>query len=219
LLLLACKSKPEGYFESSNLPGMIYDADNRPCDKVLLSVWYIDDEGEENEVSQVRSDINGRFTIPNLQRGSYRILGEKEGYEKITSVFYYSSRLDVLYLKILSQKEILKSATEALYDRRFGKVEELLIRSETINSNDPNSLYLKAVFLFEKNLFEEALIPLQRIEEQGFKFPYVHLFMADIYQYELNQPLLALDQLKEYLNLLDDSELYFRMKELEEYEI
>ena len=50
LLAFSCKTQPEGYFESSNLPGMIYDADNRPCDKVLLTVWFIDEMGVEEEL-------------------------------------------------------------------------------------------------------------------------------------------------------------------------
>jgi hypothetical protein len=49
VLLISCKSEPEGSFDSSNLPGMIYDNDNRPCDKVVLTVWFMmeDMEGEK----------------------------------------------------------------------------------------------------------------------------------------------------------------------------
>jgi len=219
LLIISCKSDPEGYFESSNLPGMIYDDDNRPCDKVLLTVWSIDEELVEEEILKVQSDINGRFTIPGLNKGNFRILAEKEGYESITSEIFYSSRLDVLYLKILSQKQILSKATDALSERRFGKVEEFLLRSEKINSDDPYSLYLKSVFLYEKKQYNEAVIPLERIISLGYKFPYVHLLLADLFQYELDEQGEALFQLNKYLDLFEDSEIELRKKELEKFEI
>jgi len=214
----ACKSHPEGYFKSSNLPGMIYDADNRPCEKVLITIWYIDDSGEE-EIIQIKSDINGRFTIPRLKWGSYRILAEKEGYESINADIFYSSRLDVLYLKILSQKYILSKATESLKERRFGKVDEYLIRAGLINPSDPHYLYLKSIFFYEKEQFAKTLHQLNQIVELGYHFPYVHLLMADIYQYKQGLPLEALRELKEYMNLFDDSEMSLRLKELEKLEI
>ncbi len=216
LMILSCKSAPEGDFKLSNLPGMIYDADNRPCGKVLISAWGDNKKGEEELLYIVTSDINGRFTIPKLDRGHYRITAEKENFESIELDFYYSSRLEVLYLKIFSQKQILNLATEALNERRFGKVEGYLERSGEVNPNDPYFLYLKAIFLYEKKNFSEALIPLEKIVEQGYKFPYVHLLIADIFEYELKQPENALIHLNEYINLIEDSEIILRIKELEE---
>ncbi|MBI9099724.1 MAG: carboxypeptidase regulatory-like domain-containing protein [Spirochaetaceae bacterium] len=220
LLFISCKSEPEGYFESSSLPGMIYDADNRPCDKVILTIWLLDEvTGGYEEMNEAHSDINGRFTFPELSRGSYRVIAEKEGYEAVSTEFYYSSRLEVLYLKIFSQKQILNLATDAMNDRRFGKVQDLLQRSEAVNIDDPYSLYLKSIYLYEKKEFESALIPLMRIEDMGYRFAYVHLLMADIYEYELDDRDNALIQLNKYLNLIDNSEVNLRKKELENNEI
>ena len=209
------KNKELGEFEFSNLPGMIYDADNRPCSKVSVSVWMSGEKGEEKLIKTSESDINGRFTIPGLARGTYRIVAEKEGYESITTEIFYSSRLDVLYFKIFSQKQILNLATGALSERRYSRVEDYLNRSEDINGDDPYYLYIKALYLYGKNEFSGALIPLEKVRKQGFKFPYVSLLMADIYQYKLDQPEKALIKLKEYLDLIDDSEIELRIKELQ----
>jgi hypothetical protein len=216
IFIISCKTKPEDAFISSNLPGMIYDADNRPCSKVSVTTWTTNKKGEDVLLITVNSDINGRFTIPKLDRGSYRIEAEKEGFESLSTEIYYSSRLDILYLKIFSQKQILNLAENALEERRYGRVEEYLLRSEKINSDDPYSLYLKAVYLYEKESFSDALLPLIRILDQGFRFPYVHLLMADIYQYKLDLPEKALAQLIEYKNIFDDLEIKLRIKELEE---
>lgn len=217
LLALSCKSAPEeGNFDNSNLPGMIYDADNRPCEKVKITVFKIDNEGNENELFSVPSDINGRFTLPGLSRDSYRVTAEREGYESISTDLYYSSRLDVLYLKIYSQKQILNSATEALRSRKFGNVEKLLIRSEKVNGNDPYHLYLSAVFYYDKDELNTAEEQLNRIVDLGYEFPYVYLLLADIYQYKLNDRNRALEQLKIYINLIDDMDIESRIGELEE---
>jgi tetratricopeptide (TPR) repeat protein len=124
-----------------------------------------------------------------------------------------------LYLKIFSQKQILNNAAESLEEKRFGTVDGLLIRAEKINENDPFFLYLKSVFMYEKKNYKAAVIPLEKIINQGYKFPYVHLLLADIYQYELNEPQKALIQLTIFVNLFDDSEVDFRIKELENNEI
>ena len=222
IFLISCKStqgvlknKELGEFEFSNLPGMIYDADNRPCSKVAVSVWKTDENGIEKLIITSESDINGRFTILGLERGSYRVFIEKDGYESNDTEIFYSSRLEVLYFKIFSQKQILTMATEALTERRFGRVKEFLNRSDIINENDPYSLYIRSIYLYEKDEFSEAIVPLEKIQKQGFKFPYVALLMADIYEYKLDQRELALVQLKRYLDLIDDSEIEKRMKELE----
>lgn len=223
ILLISCKTqqgvfknKELGEFEFSNLPGMIYDAQNRPCSRVSVSVWKSDViSSEETLIKTSESDINGRFTILGLERGNYRVVAEKEGFESIETEIFYSSRLDVLYLKIYSQKQILDQATDAMSERRYGLVEELLQRAENINKNDPYFLYMKSVYLYGKKEFSSALVPLENIQEQGFKFPHVFLLMADIYQYKLDQPDLALIKLKEYINLIDDSEINLRIRELE----
>ena len=216
IVVLSCKTnEDESFFESSDLPGMIYDADNRPCDKVSVEAYGINEEGNEEYILTVSSDINVRFTLPGLSRSYYKIKAYREGYEGISTDLYYSSRLDVLYLKIYSQKQLLTMATDLLEQRRFGNVEELLIRSYGVNSLDPYHLFLDAVFLYEKEIYFDALKSLEDIVDQGYRFPYVHLLMADIYQYKLHEKTHALEQLNLYIDLYDDSEVVMRIKELE----
>ena len=90
-----------------------------------------------------------------------------------------------------------------------------LKRSEVINENDPYSLYIKSIYLYEKDEYSEAIVALEKIQKQGFKFPYVSLLMADIYEYKLGESENALVQLKKYMNLLNDTEVESRIKELD----
>lgn len=213
--VLSCKTnEDQNYFSSNSLPGMIYDGENRPCKKVLVRAFRIDGESEELLLT-VESDINGRFILPDLERGNYRIEGEKEGYELLVSDISYSSRLEVLYLKMHSQDQILKLAADAMENRRSGQVRRLLLRSEAIDAGNPLHLYHKALFLYGQEEYEEALKCLEAIEERGFEFPYVYLLKGDIYQLGLSDRDKALEALTIFVGHIDDDEVKQRIKELE----
>lgn len=214
LLVISCKTnEDENYFESSSLPGMIYDGDNRPCEKVVVRAFRL---GEADElILTVESDINGRFTLPDLGRGAYRIELEKEGYETMATEVSYSSRLEVLYLKLHSQNQILKMAEDALEVRRFGNVADFLKRSEQIDNQNPYHLYLEAVYFYEIEDFQSSIESLDKIVTQGYDFPYVYLLKGDIFQYKLNEPDRSLEALSVFLTMIEDEEVKMRIKELE----
>lgn len=214
LLFISCKTnEDENYFESSSLPGMIYDGDNRPCKKVVVRAFSLGDA--ENMIFTVESDINGRFTLPDLNRGTYRIELEKVGYEPMATEINYSSRLEVLYLKLYSQNQILKMAEDSLEVRRFGNVDDFLNRSEKIDNQNPYHLYLEAVYFYEMEDFHSSIESLEKIITQGYDFPYVYLLKGDIYQYQLNEPDNALEALIVFNSKIDDEEVKKRIKELQ----
>ncbi|MBB6478490.1 carboxypeptidase-like regulatory domain-containing protein [Spirochaeta isovalerica] len=216
LILLACKSNEDQYlFESSNLPGMIYDSDNRPCERVLINAYRIGESGEEFLFS-VETDINGRFTLPGLDRGAYKIEAVKRGYERLSTQIEYTSRTEVLYLKMFSQEQILGLAAEYLEMGQKGKCREALDRSSLINDRNPHHLYTEAIFQYRSGDYEKALTFLEMIEEQGFRFPAVFLFKGDIYQYQYLDFNKAKEALQEYLLLIDDGDVKMRIEELEQ---
>src|SRR5690348_15121099 len=64
MLLAACATQKveDPLFDKAPLFGMIYDADNQPCDGVQLTV---------DGVPGPLTDIRGRFMIPDLTRGPH----------------------------------------------------------------------------------------------------------------------------------------------------
>lgn len=215
LMALSCKTTEDPTdFELSNLPGMIYDGDNRPCERVRVEVFRLTYEGEE-QLYSVETDINGRFTLPGLDRGDYRLSAEKRGYESLRTVISYASRTEVLYLKMYSRQQILALAADALERGRYGETETFLARSASIEEDDPEHLYLEAIYRYRIGDYETSLISLQSILDRGFDFPWVHLLMGDIYQYELADGDKALEALKKFSRQVEDSEVIERIKELE----
>lgn len=214
-LFFSCKSTEDPtLFESSNLPGMIYDGDNRPVERVLLTTMKVTEKGEE-KLHIVETDINGRFTLPNLNRGDYKIIARKEGYESLTTEISYSSRTEVLYLKMYSQKQILDLAANALEQGRLAKTEKLIERSAGINKMQPGHLYFKAMYFYRKGDFKAALKPLDQILAAGYDFPWVYLLQGDIYQYHLKKNDKALEALRKFSNSVEDGDVRVRIKELE----
>jgi len=215
LLVLSCKTTEDPTdFEVSSLPGMIYDGDNRPCERVSLLVVKVL-EGEEKELYTVQTDINGRFILPNLDRGDYRIIAGREGYETLETDISYTSRTEVLYLKMFSQDQLLVLAADSFDLGRFDKALAFLLRSEKIDDANPRHLYTHSVFLYDRGEYDKALESLKKISSSGFDFPWVDLLVGDIYQYHLEEPQKALEALKRFSTRIDDGDVKTRIKELE----
>lgn len=215
IVLVSCKTGGEDHFiESSGLPGMIYDGYNKPCKNVQIQVYrLVDDFGEL--LLAVESDINGRFTLPALKQGNYRIELYKEDHETLVKEINYSSPLEVLYMKMYSQDQILDMAVQSLEERRIVRVENYLKRSESIQSDDPYHLYVQSIYMYSIEDYEQSLEYLKALVHQGYLFPYVHLLMADIYQYHLHETIKALESLNLFLSQIENDEVLLRKKELE----
>jgi len=214
-LIFSCKTTDDPTdFELSNLPGMIYDGDNRPCERVTLLVVKVL-EGEEKELFTVQTDINGRFILPGLDRGDYRIVARREGYETLETEISYTSRTEVLYLKMFSQDQLLVLAADSLDMGRFDRSLAFLNRSESIDDSNPRHLYTLSVFFYSRGEYEKALESLVKIPSSGFDFPWVDLLVGDIYQYHLDEPQKALEALRKFSLRIDDGDVKTRIKELE----
>lgn len=193
-------------FTTADLHGMIYDHHNQVCSGVLVSV---------DKSAGLFSDINGRFTLPNLPKGKHEIQLKKEGYEDACFTVDFQSRTQILYLRIFSFDQILELAEEALKQGKIAGAEEYLIRAEKIKAGDPLLLYLKAVIALKRNQPEEALQLLLSILDQAIIEPYVYLTIADIYEYKMKDRENALKYLKKYAHFEENEDILSRIKNLE----
>ncbi|HEB11954.1 MAG TPA: carboxypeptidase regulatory-like domain-containing protein [Spirochaetales bacterium] len=97
-------------FAKAPLFGMVYDFDNQPCSGALIVLD--DEEGPQ-------TDINGRFVIGYLPSGEHKVQVKKEGYEELTANFKFSSKNQVLYLKLISFTQLLRKTEYALEKKRL----------------------------------------------------------------------------------------------------
>jgi tetratricopeptide (TPR) repeat protein len=193
-------------FTSSPLAGMVYDGEQRPCAGARLTV-----DGEEGP----RTDINGRFVIDALERGDHLVVVEKEGFETLEAPFSFVDRTQVLYLRVISQGQLLREAEEALAYGRLQEADGLLERAEALGPEDPIALYLRAVYFLKLEDAERAVGLLERVLARGARAPAVLLSLADIYQYRLKDNERAIGYLREYLRADEDPEVRARLAALE----
>jgi tetratricopeptide (TPR) repeat protein len=209
LLLLSCltdRPAGPGDFSQAVLLGIIYDYDNTPC----AGASVILDGGED----RFETDINGRFAIPLLARGEHTIAVKKQSYEELSAKINFTSRDQILYLKVFSIVQLLRMLEQELARKRFKEAEELIKRVEAIRNNDPVGLYLKAVYLLEKGQIGEARDALEQIIGNGYREPIVFLTLADICEERLGDNGKAAEYLGLYLELRRDPAAEARLEEL-----
>ena len=192
-------------FDSAPLFGMIYDDDNQPCSGATLTL-----DGHAGPVS----DIRGRFVLPDLSRGSHVLSVKKEGFETLEMTFDFLNRTDVLYLRVVSFTQLLSKAEQALRDRKWDQAEAYLGRAEKLDSKNSVYLYLRAIDMYKTAKFPQAIDALNAIVAKGDTDPYVYLFLADIYQKDLNDSAKAAESLQAYLSKRDDPDVEKRLQEL-----
>jgi tetratricopeptide (TPR) repeat protein len=192
-------------FQTAPLFGMIYDYDNKPCPDVKTTV-----DGEEGPTS----DINGRFVIRSMSRGEHRITCMKDGYEKVSMAFQFTSRNQVLYVRMISFNQLLDSAEKAIDCQHWKEGKSLIQRAERIKQNDPLALYLTAILLKERGEAQQAVEVLLNVLNFGFQGPYVYIALADIYQYQLNDFHNAARYLEKYVKVESNWEAQKRLDEL-----
>jgi tetratricopeptide (TPR) repeat protein len=202
LLLASCgtlgsnDSKPPFY-------GMVYDRDNQPVQNAVVVL-----DGKETAAT----DVNGRFALANLDPGVYEVELRKEGYEPLSTSVEYFSPTQVLYVKMTSRDQLLSQAETAIAERRWQEASDLVDRADRIDPDNPATLFLRAVVLFRRGQPEEARAILEGLLARDYMEPSIHLFLADILQYRLADPVGAASHLREFLLLRYDPVVEERLK-------
>lgn len=208
LLSSSCVSMRERQlreFDQASLAGMIYDLDQKPCAGALVLV-----DGEPGP----RTDLNGRFTIAALPRGTHGLRVVKEGYEPLETSIEFFDRTQVLYLRVTSHDQLLRGAEEAMSRQRLQEADEYLLRAEALDADDPVGMYLRALYLLRREDTDGAVRLLDRILAVGIKEPAVYLSLADIYQYRVGDRDRAAGYLREYLARVNSPDVRARLESL-----
>ncbi len=208
LLFISCASQDTVdiiNFDKAALFGMIYDDDNQPCAGAALTI-----DGKKGQIT----DIRGRFVLPDLSRGKHVLIARKEGYEDLTSAFEFLNKTDVVYLRIVSFSQLLSKAERTLEERKWDDADAFLGRAEKIDAGDSVFLYLRAVQAHKTGRHRDAVDYLTIIIAKGVKDPYVYLFLADLYEKNLNEPAKAIESLETYLTKRADNDVEMRLEGL-----
>ncbi len=198
---LSCSTMPKDNpldFSEAPFFGMLYDHTNHSVSNADILV-----DGEKRAVT----DINGRFVVINLGKGSHTITVCKEGYETLVAPVGFFNRTNVAYLKIISVEQLIETALAFMDSRKWEDASECITRVERIEKDNVLALYLRAALSYMKREFTAAELCLKTILELGYDDAYVHLFLADLYEYELLLPLSALEHLQRISDTAFDNEI------------
>lgn len=193
------------HFNRAPLLGMVYDGDNGPCSGARVTV-----DGAEVVVS----DVNGRFVIPALTQGAHAVSLAAEGYEPIEVKIEFSSRSQVLYVKMLSFEQLIETAAHAVDAGEWAPARAFLRRALILKPRDPKGEYLSAVVLFRTRHYREAEALLRAMIEAGSEEPYLYLFLADLLEYHLGRRKEAAEALSAFVERAEDPEIEGRLEHL-----
>ncbi|THB65364.1 MAG: carboxypeptidase regulatory-like domain-containing protein, partial [Spirochaetaceae bacterium] len=114
-------------FVSAPLRGMVYDEKGQGVFGV--SIRLIDNE--EKEFVAVESDIHGRFTMPDVKRGTYHVELEKAGFEKIQKDLAFVNRTQIFYARMISWRGLLDVAVMEMENGQYEQAHQLINRAES----------------------------------------------------------------------------------------
>jgi tetratricopeptide (TPR) repeat protein len=191
------------------LRGMVYNEERMPVQDAEVACVF----GGSIEKS-AKTDIHGRYLIPNLSYGPIRLRFEKEGYEALDWSFAFDDPAQVAYAKMSNLDELLDDAAEAIEKGDWNSASSFLIRAKKLDAGSVVAIYLEARMASRKCDFEGAAAMLERLSAGESPFFAVELSLADLYQYKLGRPEEALRHLKRALAIRGDSEVEDRIAAL-----
>ena len=142
------------------MQGMFYDYDNRPvCGYELVL----------DEKIHVFTDINGRFEFPATEYKTHALKGQGNGYDSIDRTYDFSSRSQILYLRIPSIENLYCQLDTQLMNGQNDEAEKTLRNlSRTEQAQNKYKLYDTILHLRnssdqDKNMLTKEIINLENI--------------------------------------------------------
>lgn len=155
VLLAGCRSIP-GEGEKITLRGMVYDRSNRPVGNYTISV-----DGKPRGIT----DIGGRFTLEDVERGARVLAGQGQGYCSFNDMVEVVDSRQVLYIRVPTTVQMLE---EALTHGRAGELEKSLACVEEVLAaaeGNREAVFCKAVLLHLAGRHQESLGILEALDE------------------------------------------------------
>ncbi len=134
-------------FVTAPLMGMLYTSEGLAADEVKIFI-----DGKAAAVS----DINGRFVIPEAEKGRHHFEFRKEGMETLTTELDFRNPAQILYASMIPLDEILEKLEEALKQNRMADAGNLIKRGSAVKEDDPRIEYLRIVYLVKKGKLDTA---------------------------------------------------------------
>ncbi|MBN1648172.1 MAG: hypothetical protein JW874_09080 [Spirochaetales bacterium] len=209
-------------FDTAHISGMVYCRGNDACANVRIVVNTAQsaeekEDGKKKDKTEktVYSDIYGRFSIPELEKGPHTVTASKQGFETNSFDFEFLNRTQSIYIYMISEEDLiteLESENEAKnYNRASRTVDRLL----ALNPDSSRGLFLAAGVSMKLTEYEKALGYLDRLKglEPDSIWPLV--LSADIHEFHLKDPAQALAELQQIHQDKRDESVKEKIRKLE----
>jgi hypothetical protein len=137
--------------------GMIYDNESNPVSGVAVFL---------NGRKIVDSDIQGRFVLNGVKRGTYTIKLSRRGYEEIEEKFDYEP-LNVLYFRMFNSYQLLSLAENSMDDNNFTAAEQFINRALQVEPGRQDILFLKSINFYLQKKYIDAQAILEGLIRSG----------------------------------------------------
>ncbi|QEN04215.1 carboxypeptidase regulatory-like domain-containing protein [Thiospirochaeta perfilievii] len=192
---------------SNSLLGILYDNDNNPLNNIDLEFI-----NSELETVTTTTDIDGKFFIPELEFGKYKIIIRNKIMNQTVEIEHYSIE-NILILRVKTITDLILDLEVCLEKSDFDRSKLLISKIEEIDKDNEFFIYLKGIYHYKIDEMDQSETLLLTLE--GRDYAYVYLLLADIYQYHKSTPNRAIYYLKKFLNIEQDKIIYKRLEELE----
>lgn len=138
-LIISCASvkRPDG--TNGILQGMIYDYENKPVCGFHVSI-----DGKQKTVT----DINGRFTIPDVLFGTHAIEGNGTEYSPWSENIDFNDKTQVLYIRVPSTLWLFAKLDGDLTESDFKEAKKTLSQFSASETQSPRYTLYSNIFLF-----------------------------------------------------------------------
>lgn len=205
LFFLSCTSVP--FSGKTDVHGMVYDFENKPIEGYS---FYIEDD------LVAITDVTGRFSLTDLNAGTYTITGLGDDYENYLETFTLFDKKQILYIRIPSITQLLDLVDLALLENNLTDAKSYVDRIFKQWSNNSVALFYRALLHLRKDEITETIGILHYLEQGDY--PVIYLFLADIFQYKKNDIDTAIKYLQRYLELVIDNDQEKRLENLQNME-
>lgn len=180
LIIISCSSLDPIHLRSdlqkSMISGKVITEEGLPLEGVTVKI---------NEFQETMTDINGRFLFNYIRYGKHTITTEKDDYLPGEYKFIYNfrnRRIPFAKIKMLSLNHLVDEGFEYLKENKYDKTLAIIEQLDVINSNEEIVLYLKAMYFYLLEKYDDAIALLEHLKVRDRKNLYYQLTLIDIYE-------------------------------------
>ncbi len=175
LSLLTCKStEVDSPGISNSLFGVVYDKKSNAVQNAALTII----SAETSSQITIKTDIDGKFFIPELEYGHYTVQVEAYRSQFTTAEIDHFDIENVLIIRVPTFEDLITDMELLLKDNNLDRIDKIITKLESIDNNDVYFRYLKAIYLIKTDNRDKAREILLSINDK--KYEYVEILLEDI---------------------------------------